>query len=225
MKKISLLILGISILFFSCSNSKTVDVNTLEQKTIKQIIVERNEKELWTRALEENLLNQPLIDELFDSSVTVSSETYKAVYSGKSPVYPSIKDFGSVDISSLDKNCQKILNDFCKTICFDYSEAIGDYFNEKYIFNAVFFMKDLCQNWEINFDTKFPVKKEDVKLKLFDTYYIGKPLFTESDSYAEVPLLFISQNKKLYVKILINPDEEKMIYQANIEKWENLHDN
>ena len=82
-----------------------------------------------------------------------------------------------------------------------------------------------CQNWEINFDTKFPVKKEDVKLKLFNTYYIGKPLFTESDSYAEVPLLFISQNKKLYVKILINPDEEKMIYQANIEKWENLHDN
>ena len=101
MKKISLLILGISILFFSCSNNKTVDVNTLEQKTIKQIIVERNEKELWTRALEENLLTQPLIDELFDSSVTVSSETYKAVYSGKSPVYPSIKDFGSVDISSL----------------------------------------------------------------------------------------------------------------------------
>ena len=24
---------------------------------------------------------------------------------------------------------------------------------------------------------------------------------------------------------LINLDEEKMIYQANIEKWENLHDN
>ena len=86
-------------------------------------------------------------------------------------------------------------------------------------------MKDLCQNWEINFDTKFPVKKEDVKLRLFNTYYIGKPLFTESASYAEVPLLFISQNKKLYVKILINLDEEKMIYQANIEKWENLHDN
>ena len=146
MKKISLLILGISILFFSCSNNKTVDVNTLEQNTIKPIIVERNEKELWTRALEENLLNQPLIDELFDSSVTVSSETYKAVYSGKSPVYPSIKDFGSVDISSLDKNCQKILNDFCKTICFDYSEANGDYFNEKYIFNAVFFIKKMCQN-------------------------------------------------------------------------------
>ena len=58
--------MGISILFFSCSNNKTVDVNTLEQKTIKQIIVERNEKELWTRALEENLLTQPLIDELFD---------------------------------------------------------------------------------------------------------------------------------------------------------------
>jgi len=211
-------------IFFSCSNGKINDVSQDEPLTIKQIVVQKDAAENWTKEIEQNLLSEPLENQIINGTVVQSSETFKAVYFAKNPVFPDVKDFGSLDVSSLNAATLSCIKTFCNNVKNNKLEENGSLFDEKYIFNAVFFNNSIKTLWIDSFEEEFPLNTEEKTYNLFTAYIPGKPEYSTNSSFAEVPVLFSSKNKKVYVKILVKPEDEPKIYQAYVYKWEKIDD-
>lgn len=221
MKKTGFIVFTIFIfLIASCSNGKIVETQTETSDTIKFLVKQKEQNKNWTRELEENKLIEPLNNEFIVRNYSISNEAFKSTYVNYEPVYPEIKDFGSLDTSLLNDKTLNSVKGFCNLIKENYSHKASDYFNEKYLFNAVFFFNNLEENWSKTYGDKFPEYNDEKTAVLFDGFYIGKPDFSQNENFVNIPVLFYSKNKKLYVKILVNPEEEKMIYQVYINRWE-----
>jgi hypothetical protein len=209
-------------LLISCSNNQTVQENASLPQTIKSTIQNKAQEQNWIDELEKDRLTKKIAadNEFMARNVNSGTEVYNFLINYKSPLYPGIENLGSLDTSSLDSDTLTRLNNFCKNFSTDYSKNISKYFNYTYIYNCVFFMNDLEKGWAENYKEDFPQAEEGQGVKLFDSWYIGSPYFFQEDAFAQIPVLFTSDSKKLYVKLLINLKESNPIYEAYIYMWE-----
>lgn len=175
----------LAFVIFSCSNNsgkvELVDIdNTLASQITK---LENNAK--WTKEIEGDLLTKelPLIEGLeLNSPVSVSS--VNALQNFKSCAYPEIADLGSLDTTQMPAALYTTIRKICNIIIRNPSEGLQNYFQNEYLFYYVLFKNDLKDQWNKNFNQKYPEKN------LFSTYYIAAPVY--NFDLIQVPVIFYS---------------------------------
>lgn len=207
-----------SIFLFGCSNSQTSENETYLTQTIKSVVKTKDEDEIWTEELEATRLSFSLNEnkDIIAENVHTSPNVYKILEDYKSPVYPTLFNFTSLDVSLIDDLSLSKIKEFCTYIADSQISAVSNFFNNDYKFNYVFFKNNLQKIYTQNFgENAF-----DGSEILFENYHIGKPIFDDDGNFMQVPLLFENQKGKLYLEILVNPKESNIIYQSIILKWE-----
>ncbi len=207
-----------SIFLFGCSNSQTSENETYLTQTIKSVVQTKDEDEIWTEELEATRLSFSLNEnkDIIAENVHTSPNVYKILEDYKSPVYPTLFNFTSLDVSLIDDLSLSKIKEFCTYIADSQISAVSNFFNNDYKFNYVFFKNNLQKIYTQNFgENAF-----DGSEILFENYHIGKPIFDDDGNFMQVPLLFENQKGKLYLEILVNPKESNIIYQSIILKWE-----
>lgn len=207
-----------SIFLFGCSNSQTSENETYLTQTIKSVVQTKDEDEIWTEELEATRLSFSLNEnkDIIAENVHTSPNVYKILEDYKSPVYPTLFNFTSLDVSFIDDLSLSKIKEFCTYIADSQISAVSNFFNNDYKFNYVFFKNNLQKIYTQNFgENAF-----DGSEILFENYHIGKPIFDDDGNFMQVPLLFENQKGKLYLEILVNPKESNIIYQSIILKWE-----
>lgn len=207
-----------SIFLLGCSNNQSVENETYLVQTIKSVVQTKDADEIWTEELEASRLSSSLNEnkDIIAENVHISPNVYKILEDYKSPVYPTLFDFTSLDVSLIDGLSLSKIKQFCTYIADSQISSVSNFFNNDYKFNYVFFKNNLQKIYTQNFgENAF-----DGSEILFENYYIGKPIFDEDGNFMQVPLLFENQKGKIYLEILVNPKETNIIYQAIILKWE-----
>lgn len=193
MKKRLWLATGLSlslILFFSCSNTQN-SVLTTQENTLRSAVQEKNGNTTWSNELEPQLLNKKANSNILVSDKNSITPQFLASVKGlQPPVYPQIKNFASLDCSSMNTVLINLIQEFADALC-QGTEELDSYFQSDYFFNYVFFKNDLeqligdvnftkyliCQGFESTELTQVPIRfynqKEFVDLSLYLSYHGG----------------------------------------------------
>lgn len=207
-----------SIFLFGCSNNQTIENETYLVQTIKSVVQTKDADEIWTEELESSRLSSSLKEnkDIIAENIQASPDVYKILEDYKSPIYPTLYDFTSLDVSLIDGSSLNKIKEFCSDIANAQISSVSNFFNNDYKFNYVFFKNNLQKIYVQNFgENSF-----DGSEILFENYHIGKPIFDVDGNFMQVPILFENQKGKLYLEILVNPKELNIVYQAIILKWE-----
>lgn len=107
-------------LLFSCTNSQDVEVvSTTYDNTLRVQFQSRFKSVDWTKELEPDLLSsrKELKEDLFASRSLHTPEGASLVPSASEEmIYPSIPDFGSLDIRSMPNGVKNQVTSFCQTL-------------------------------------------------------------------------------------------------------------
>ena len=90
------------------------------------------------------------------------------------------------------------------------------YFDDSYVFNLVFFINDLKENWSEKFSTNFPDKDE----LLFENWYIGKGEYSEN--ILKIPLRLFCADGFVDITSYINYSKSNKLFQIHIDSWGGL---
>lgn len=234
-----------SVLFFSCSNNDVIDEADVEYNTLKNILTEKGDDTIWTKELENDILTYDLTDKSLTvgSNIDISSEIYNLFIKTRNPAYPELFNFGSLNSSALNDSMISSINTFLAAVAKEpYSEK-NTCFEEKYIFNYVFFLNNIKSNWKSKFNIDFPTaedyqKKEEVieteeaedgslvekKVEktvmlpdLFETWVFGEPFINED--IIQVPVRVFVSRKYFDINLYMKNKDGYPIYNINIIKW------
>ena len=163
MKKCLLFVFIIHSLFiFSCANEKLDEEENSQLETIKGLFFALEENTQWTEELEKERLSKKLSDSAFyiKEGSSLTPENAKLSPLLNQPVFPYFKDFGSLDISSVQIKYLEAADKFSSFIAEENRESAFFSFPENYRFNYVFFESELKKGWKENFLEDFPLKEE-----------------------------------------------------------------
>lgn len=222
-------------LCIGCSNSQNVKLSYTDSETVKDYVKNREVDVTWTKEIEGTRLTENIsMFEQFNNIENINPDCFKILPEYKNPVFPSIENFGSLNITNLPENLKKNLNDFCKAISENIYSGPEKFIENKYIFNYVFFKNEIIDGWNIFFEEEFPVKPEDFEEKqaekseeevkkelpppVFSKWYLGEPFIGEE--LIEIPVRFFSKKGNIDVTIFMNTTNENSIYQIVINRWE-----
>lgn len=205
--------IGFSII--GCTHSESKIVFLEKNDTVRDKIVNLENESIWTYEIEGERYSKPLtLEDYYNSSELLSFESVSSLSNLSLPVIPSIKDFASLDISSLSWEFKVFIQKACNSLILGNNQKLSDYFDEDYLFNYVFFMNDLKENWQKNFNVKYPGDNQ-----LFSSYVIGKNF--ESFDLIQIPVRFYCKNG--YIDLLFDISQNKKeikIQQIEFLKWE-----
>lgn len=219
MKKITYVLLAVSLLFVSCKHKQKDIVSIEEDKTIKNLIATKESETLWTREIEGEILTENISQfNNINTGIQLTPEVVSAGTIMPEKVYPSIKDFYVLDTSTIDKVLLKNLKTFGDGICKNINKGQEKLFNKNLKFTYVFFKESLQENWESIFNETCPYTFDEMvygekKIEIFDKYLIGKEY--AGKDFIEVPVRLYKQNK--YIDIMIYVEESKDFLFSNIE--------
>lgn len=204
----------ISLLSFSCSNSRDVAEDSSDLYTIKSLVSDIENETVWSLELEGDRLTRPVKEEVsyIPEGHTLTTENVKLSASFKPPVYPSFRDFGSLDISSLEYKYLESAGTFSSYLAEWNQEKIYACFPSNYRFNYIFFADELKKGWKDNFKTAFP--DSDV----FNRWILGQPALL--DNLIQFPVRFYCNSGYVDVTLYMSPDKDKTLYNIKIERWE-----
>ena len=187
------------ILFFSCTNSRDVELAFKSEETLKDITNSLDSKLIWTRELESVRLTSDLTKNGFASvSVKLNPESMSIMQTEEKLLYPVLDGFGSLDNSAVSSELAGFIDSFASNMMnftFDKNQ-----FEDEMFFEAVLFKNDFCKLYKNIFEKEFNIFPDE---KAFDTYIIGEPYFDENqielslrfymtDSYYMDTVLYIS---------------------------------
>ena len=208
--------LFLTLSFFSCSNSQESKLVYTENDTIKQSVKEKEQNITWTQELEEGRLSERITrgSMQLGPDVSYSKELFKISTKKPALVYPSLSDFGSLDTSNLQFSVKDKLTQFCTAFSEPEHSGAADYFSRKYVFNYVFFVNDIEENWKRNFGKE--LSKEN---PLFPKWTFGQP-FNGSD-IIQIPVRFYADCGTIDVTVfLINISQTEDLGEAGeTEGW------
>ena len=200
---------------FSCSNNEQKIVMVQSDDTIKTEIKKKEEKINWTNEIEGDVLTQALNDtEVFSSSSLMSVESIQAIADYTTPVLPSIKDFASLDTSSIPYEYLSLVRKAADAIKQNPEKNLSSLFDSEYLFNYVFFIHDLKAEWKKHFNVNYPYGKN-----LFTNYKIA--MQNDSFDLMQIPVRFYC--KEGYLDLIFDMSQNKKeikIQQIEINKWE-----
>lgn len=134
-----------ALFFFGCKNASSSEIVS-EQNTLKSLTNSKLQNIQWTNEIEKNRLKEKIHSSLVVSkSLSLTPDVMIALEGGipRNPIYPSIDDFGSLDISDLDYKIYDLINSFF--IDLKNSKNCDFYIAKNSIFAISLFMYDLGQ--------------------------------------------------------------------------------
>ena len=210
----SSLIIFLTFCFFSCSNTTASKIITSDGNNLREKIQNKESSVNWTKPLEENRLSESIDkNDKLTSSVKVNPEIMMILKSDFPPVYPYIENFESLDISELKPAWKGIVKKLFEVFNTDLNKLPENMIDNKYIFNYVFFVYDLKEQWKENFKEEF--KTENA----FSSYIIGKPFI--SDDIVQIPVRLTSEKGKVTIMVYLWNDGKYLINQIEIKRWDN----
>lgn len=215
MKKIKLFspLFLLTALFFSCSNASTSKIITSDGNNLREAIQNKERTVNWTKPLEENRLSEAIDkNDNLTSSVKVNPEIMMVLKSDFPPVYPYIENFESLDTRDMLPVWKGIVKKLFEVFNTDLNKLPENMIDNKYVFNYVFFVYDLKEQWKENF-------KEDFKTEnAFSEYLIGKPFVSED--LVQIPLRLTAEKGYVSHMVYLRNDGKYLINQIEIKRWD-----
>ena len=199
---------------FSCSNSRDLTEDSSDLYTIKSLVADIENETVWSVELEGERLVRPVKEEVsyIPEGHTLTTENVKLSASLKPPVYPTFKDFGSLDISSLEYKYLESAQAFASYLAEWDQEKLYACFPSNYRFNYIFFADELKKGWKDNFKLSFP------ESAVFSRWILGQAAVL--DNLIQFPVRFYCNPGYVDVTLYMSPDKEKTLYNIKIERWE-----
>ena len=205
---------------FSCKNTSETKLVYNDNDTIKQAVKEKEQGITWTQELEKDRLSQTINRNQIELGLEVpySKEIYKISKTNQNPVYPEFSDFGSLDTRNIRPSLKEKMNNFCSSLSAENHSGADSYFNRKYIFNYVFFIKDLEEGWKINFNQEYPEKIDEDGL--FTKWTFGEPFI--GSEIMQIPVRFYTTCGIIDITVFLNSSGNNEFYQITINRWKKV---
>lgn len=188
------------LLFFSCSHNKPGFVEANGEDTLKTLIGIKSESALWTHEIEDKALSSDLsyINGI-SSGVRLSPTVLSASSVGESKIYPTLKNFGSLNSESLKTESRNLVRGFCKSISDDLYSGV-DYLEGDSLFTFIFFIDSLEKAFE----------GENIKSNknLFKDFYIGASFLSGDE--VQVPVRLVKGKTNVDISLFINEKINKI---------------
>ena len=207
-----------SILFIvSCSNTQETKLVYTETNTIKQSVKNKEQEITWTVELDGERLTQTVNRSSMElgADVPYNTDLFKLTNISKAPVYPSIDEFGSLDISGLRPDIKDKMNQFCEAFNSENHAGADAFFSRKYIFNYVFFLKDFEEGWVKNYIKRIPDKPDKLNKWLFGEPFNGADII-------QIPVRFYTDYGTIDVTMFLNSGGSNELYQITINRWQKV---
>ena len=133
--------LGIFYFLVSCSSPQGI-VLTSQEDTLRNELQGKTENTYWTDEIEAERLTAKYNQNInTDSREFITPQMLSSIKELQPVVYPQIKDFASLDCSSMNTSLFSHMDQFCKELC-KGTDNLSSFFNSKHFFNYVFFKND-----------------------------------------------------------------------------------
>lgn len=224
-----------SFTFVSCKENE--DVVTYDIFTLREDAKILEETTDWVMEIEGEVLTRR-IDRMdgIDTSRTllnIGSVIANKKNNGEEKVYPYLKGFSSLDLtsfsSSSDQKPRKLAEDFCKAFC--EKKNLDEFFDSDSLFSLVSFIDDLNKKCSVKYfdvaseknenidGTKEPGKEVKKSEAPVFSSKIGSPVINEK--YCFVPVRFTGKNKMFDAELCLEKKENWKITEISLKKWEN----
>lgn len=174
----------LSLMLFSCSSPSGSD--QAEEVTLKSTADSLSERTEWTSEIDDHVLSDELpgVDGM-ERAVKVQPQTIilSSAVNQDGMVYPRIRTFSSLDISSLNAGALDTLNGFCSAML-DGSDA-ERFMRPERVYALALFCMDLRELTGEDNGTENPV---------FHDYILGEPFIAES--FIQCPVRFFYDEEK-----------------------------
>ena len=207
------LFLPLAIVFFSCSNGNQIDLSLGSEETLRSLSMKKEEDILWTREIESVRLTKDINTSSSVSSVIkLTPEIILLSEVEKSPLYPNLTGFGSLDTREISIELKAFLNKFSESVKkWTLDEKLME---ADSLFSLILFKYDVEENWKTFFGRDFNV---DEKNPLFESFIYGEPFIAETNVI--VPVRFKTNKEHLDLHLYVNTSGDFKITQILIEKW------
>ena len=176
-------VLFLSILFYSCSNSSSnlQDEYITLQSTAENFL----ESTDWTDEIEGNILTQVVENKFnYEKTIKVSPEVISVCMEDNKPLYPSVNDFSSLDLSLFTLQQKNTVEEFCQ--CIVDGKAAENFMANSHVYALTLFLYDVQDITGMNY---FASGDEE---KIFTGFLIGEPFVNEN--LVECPVRFFYTN-------------------------------
>ena len=217
----------------ACNNSAETKLVYTENDTIKQSVKEREQGITWTQELEKERLTTRITRSSMEigSDVPYNKELFKISKTMQAPVYPDLNDFGSLDTRNIRESVKDKMNNFCSNLSLENHTGADSFFSKKYIFNYVFFIKELEESWKTNFNEEYPKsalpeKKveedgaEEPAPGIFTKWTFGEPFI--GSEIMQIPVRFYATCGIIDVTVFLNSSGNNEFYQITINRWKKV---
>ena len=212
----------------SCKNTSDTKLVYTDNDTIKQSVIEREKGITWTQEIEKDRLTEQINRSSMElgSEVPYNKELFKISKNNRDSLYPEFSDFGSLDTRNLRPSIKEKINNFCNCLSSENHIGAENYFSRKYIFNYVFFIKDLEEGWKSNFGQSYPQNENDINEKdnksidIFTKWTFGEPFI--GSEIMQIPVRFYSTCGIIDVTVFLNSSGNNEFYQITINRWKKV---
>ena len=211
----------------SCKNTSETKLVYTESDTIKKSVKEKEKDITWTQEIEASRLTERITRSsmTLGNDVSYTKDIFKISKTQQAPVYPDLTDFGSLDTRNLQTSVRDKLNKFCKSLSTQNHSGADSYFSKKYLFNYVFFVKDIESEWKKNFGQDYPKESsasdtESEGSDIFSKWIFGEP-FVGSE-IIQIPVRFYASCGIIDVTVYLNSSGNNEIYQITINRWKKV---
>ena len=208
------------LVFFSCKNTTESKLVYTDADTIKKNVKEREQGITWTQEIEPERLTEyvPRSSVMFGIEVPYTIDLYKITKSMQAAVYPDLEEFGSLNTNNLHPAIKEKINNFCNALSSEKHSGAENFFSRKYIFNYVFFIKDLEEGWKDNFGLSYPKLSEEEKA--FNKWTLGEPFI--GSEIIQIPVRFYATCGIIDVTLFLNSSGNNELYQITINRWKKV---
>ena len=191
---------------FSCSNPQGV-VLASQDSTLRNALQEKNNKTVWTKEIEPNVLTSKLNSQVtVQNREFVSPQMLSTINKLQPAVYPELNNFASLDCSGMNSTIISGVIDFCDALC-KGTDNLSSFFEPDYFYNCVFFVKDLNDSMPTD-------EKSD---SLFDRYLICQGF--EGQDIVQIPVRFYKGKETLDLSVYLTYHNGYKVIQIEILGW------
>lgn len=214
MKFIKFIVISIfSILIFACSNNTPSKIISADENNLRDAINNKEKSVKWTSSLDEDRLSENIAKyEEISGNVILSTDLMMVINKNTEKVYPYLENFENLNDSELQLpwiNKVKLIIDALNTDVYSCPEEI---FENKFIFNYVFFVNDLKDKWKENFGIEFNNDNSISK------YLYGEPCVCED--IVQIPVKLFTEKGSVNIIIYLKNEQDYLINQIEINGWE-----
>lgn len=201
------------LLFSACSNGSSIDLSSGSEENLKQIAAKRESSLLWTRELESIRLTREINTvSAVSSNLKLSPEVIIVSSSDRTPLFPVLDSFGSLDTTGITSDLKTFLDGFSESVIKWKLEI--SMMNQASAFSLILFKNDVESAWKEKMGIPFLVTEE---LPLFTSKIYGEPTFIGDEII--VPVRFECKSGSLDIRLHIDSSDQFKIGQIVILRW------